>query len=116
MSRASGNNTMLNLNPPPVGTVSIEPRKEGELDVGGDKTTVDFTIPAGAFKVMLKNVGMDGDGIDAVATYNGAPFAPDPHAWIVLEASDDPVSEEFKRLPAINIITNGAEIWYSIKS
>lgn len=82
----------------------------GELTIVSDETIVDFNRVAGALLFRVKNVGPGGGGIAATATVNGADLFPLDE--MLFEAKLDPVTNVFKYLPAFEIVTNGAEIWY----
>lgn len=82
----------------------------GELTITSAETTADFNFTAGALKIVIVNVGFAGGGTDDTATVNGINLFPgDRLEW---EARLDPVNNEFKYLPAITVVTNGATIWW----
>jgi hypothetical protein len=89
---------------------SFEPATAGELTITSGETLTDFTRPAGALKLRVINAGPGGGGTADTATVNGASLFPGNE--LIFEARLDPVTNVFKYLPEMTIVTNGAEIWY----
>lgn len=100
-----------------AGTVNASwtPPAAAELVVTTGETTGPVTIPAGALWIEIRNAGFVQDGDDEVAaTVSGA-------SWSVgrterFEAMYDSASEEYKRLPEIEIDGNGSRVFYSYAS
>jgi len=82
----------------------------GELTITTGETLTDFTRPAGALKLRVINAGPGGGGTADTATVNGVSLFPGNE--LIFEARLDPVTNVFKYLPEIVVVTNGAEIWY----
>lgn len=80
------------------------------LDIDSGEATVDFTIAADAFKAVITNAGFAGGGTDDTATVNGINLFPGNR--LEFEAKLDPVNNLFKLLPQIDVVTNGATIWW----
>lgn len=94
-------------------SVSIDPVNNGLLAIEGGSTNENFSITAGALKVRLRNDSITFDGSAAIATVNGIPLPPGDEK--IFEVVEDPVTGEFKKVPALAIVTNGATITYDVQ-
>lgn len=82
----------------------------GTLTITSGETTSDFSRTAGALKLVITNAGIGSAGTATTATVNGANLFPGDKMELV--AVLDPVNNVFKTLPAVTVVTNGAEIWW----
>ena len=98
----------------PIGTSSGggggETPSAGTLTIASGETTANFNRTAGALKLVITNAGFAGGGTDDTATVNGINLFPGDKMELVavLHASDN----EYKTLPAVAVVTNGATIWW----
>lgn len=87
-----------------------DPATAGSLTIASGETTSDFNRSAGAYKLVVTNAGPAAGGSGDTATVNGANVFPGDR--LEFEAVLDPVTNVFKTLPAMTIVTNGATIWW----
>ncbi|MCB0707425.1 MAG: hypothetical protein KDC34_19045 [Saprospiraceae bacterium] len=95
--------------------VTIEPDESDTLTIKGGETVVDFTVPAGCFRVKIKNAGIAGAGAETTAQLQiGADtISLFPGDFVEWKYKRDTVTGRLKTLPEIEVVTNGAEIWYN---
>ncbi len=97
-----------------VGSVTITAPTASTSTVNGDKTQSNFVIPANAAQVYIKNISPQAGGamVDATISIGGntIPLPPgvdfNPNDFFNRSGNVD------EKLPAINVTTNGADIYY----
>lgn len=92
-------------------SVAIDPATNDNFTVDGATTSTNFTITAGALKAYIRNDSISLGGAAATATVNGIDLPPGD--FLLFEVKLDPVTNEYKKVPALVVVTNGATIkWY----
>ena len=76
-------------------------------------TDQDFTIPAGAFRVVIKNIGFGQNGaIATAALVDGETL--EVGDSMTLQKEESKVDKIEYVIDTMNVITNGTTIWYKV--
>jgi hypothetical protein len=85
---------------------------DGTLTISTAQTSTDFTVPAGKWRVRMKNVGPAGGGAMATATVNGQPLFME--RTVEFQSETDWTNKQVLKTPEITVVTNGATIWMEV--
>jgi len=101
---------ITSFSPGSSGGGSSETPTADTMTITSGETISDFNRTAGALRLVITNAGLGSAGVAATATVNGANLFPGDKLELI--ARLDPVNNVYKTLPAIAVVTNGAEIWW----